>query len=121
MEDAGVFFSEWTVLKPWIRYCLAVLTVFISIVDAVEAFRVLNDDIEPDVWLDLAQDMRVRARRYALNWRLHLWERLEEVYDAFTYANLFALFMDIHRARVEEQDLDIREIFLWGLVRTSGH
>ena len=72
----------------------------------------LNDDVEPDVWLDLAKDMRVSARGYTLYWRLHLGERLKEVYDAFTNANLFALFMDIHRARVEEQDLDVREIFL---------
>ena len=121
MEDARVFFPEGTVLKLRIRYCLAVLSVFISIVDAVEAFRVLNDDIEPDVWLDLAEDMRVRAGRYTLNWRLHLWERLKEVYDAFTNANLFALFMDVHRAWVKEQDLDVREIFLWGFVGTSGH
>ena len=72
----------------------------------------LNDDIEPDVWLDLAEDMRVRAGRYTLNWRLHLGERLKEVYDAFANANLFALFMDVHRAWVKEQDLDVREIFL---------
>lgn len=72
----------------------------------------LNDDIEPDVWLDLTEDMRVRARRYTLNWRLHLGERLKEVYDAFTNANLFALFVDVHRAWVKEQDLDVREILL---------
>ena len=121
MEDAGVFFPEGTVLKLWVSYSLAALTVLVSIVDAIEAFRVLNDDIEPDVWLDLTKDMRVCARGYTLNWRLHLGERLEEVYDTFTYANLFALFVDVHRAWVKEQDLDVREIFLRGFVGTSGH
>ena len=121
MENPWVFLSEGTVLKLRICYSLTVLTVLIPVVHAVEPFRVLNNDIKPDVWLDLAEDMRVCARRYTLNWRLHLGERLEEVYDTFAYADLFALLVDIHRARIEEQDLDVRIVFFWGLVRPGGH
>jgi hypothetical protein len=97
--------------------CLPIITVFISVIDTVETFRVLDYNIEPDVGLYLAEHVRMRAGCNTLDWRLLLGEGLEKVDDSFRDANLFSLLMDVHCRRVEEVNFAICVLFLLGLAR----
>ena len=67
VKDLGVFLSEITVLELRVGYSLAVFVAFLSVVDTVETVWVLDHNIEPNVRLDLTQDVRVCARCDALN------------------------------------------------------
>jgi len=82
VQNAGVFLSKRTILELRIGDCFTIIAVFISVVDTVKTFRVLDHNIEPDVRLHLAEHVRMRAGCNALNWRLHLGERLEKVDDS---------------------------------------
>ena len=74
----------------------------------------LDDDIEPDIFLNLTYEMSESTCCYALNWRFILGERLEEIDYTFTYTNLFPLLMDISLLWIEVKYLDICEfLFSW--------
>ena len=73
----------------------------------------LYNDIEPNVGLNLAEDMSVRARRNALDRSLNFREWLEKVDNTFADTNLLSLLVDIHVTRVEKVDLAVRK-FLFG-------
>ena len=53
--------------------CLAswLAVLIYTVIDTIKGFRVLYDDVKPDVGLDLAGDMGVCAGRNALNWSLN--------------------------------------------------
>ena len=53
--------------------CLAswLAVLIYTVIDTIKRFRVLYDDVKPDVGLDLAGDMGVCAGRNALNWSLN--------------------------------------------------
>ena len=76
----------------------------------------LNDNIKPDILLDLAQHMGECARSNALNGRLILAKWLEKVHYAFRDAYLFPLLVDYRVLRIEVQYLDISEFFLGRLL-----
>ena len=77
----------------------------------------LYDHIEPDVWFDLTDDMRVRTCRNALDWCLYLREWLEEAHDTLANSYLLALLMYVRGARVEEMNLAVCEVFFARLAR----
>ena len=78
----------------------------------------LDHDVEPDIGLDLADDVRVRAGGDALDRGLDLGERLEEAHDALADAGLLSLLVDVHSAWVEEVDLAVGEVLLCRLAWT---
>ena len=80
----------------------------------------LDHDVEPDVGLDLADDVRVRTGGDALDRGLNFGERLEEAHDALADACLLSLLVDVHSARVEEVDLAVGEVLLCGLAWALG-
>lgn len=120
-QNAGVFLAKLAVLEAGVCDCLAggcntaaaiAVAVLVPIIDTVERVRVLDYDVEPDIGLDLANDVRVRAGGDALDRGLDLGERLEEAHDALADAGLLSLLVDVHSARVEEVDLAVGELLL---------
>ena len=71
----------------------------------------LNHDIEPDVGLDLTEDVSVCTGRDALDRGFYLREWLEKVDYTLADAHLLPLLVDIHVARVEEVDLAVSVVF----------
>ena len=120
VENLRVLFAEIAVLELCIGDSLAILRALLSIFHAVEAIRMLDDDVEPDVSLDLAEDVGVRTCRNALNRRFHLGKGLEKVDDTLADADLLPLLVNVHIAGVEEVDLAVGEFLLAGLVGTRG-
>ncbi len=82
-KNSRVLLPKSTVLELRVSYCFSVLAIFISVVNTVETFGVLDHDIEPYVRLNLAYDMSMRACCDAFDWRLHLGERFEKIDDSF--------------------------------------
>ena len=73
MENLGILFAELTVLKLRIGYSFASLSFLVSFsAHSVEPFRMLDHDIEPNVWLYLPQNVGMSASGDALDWRIHL-------------------------------------------------
>ena len=56
--------------------------------------------------------MGVRARRNTVDRSFYFRERLEKANNAFADSNLFALLVDVHRAREKEVDLAVSVVFL---------
>ena len=97
VENLGIFFTEYAVLELRVSNGLTRDGgVVIIALDSIETLWMLNDKIEPYIGLDLAKDVRVRARRDALNWRLSLREWLEKVNDTLADSYLLALLVYAH-------------------------
>ena len=123
MEDLGVLLSELAVVKSTVGDSFAIYRVFISYISSIETIRVLDDDIQPDVLLNLANQVCESTCRNAFNGSFILWERFEKADDTLTDSNLFPLLVDVCLLRVEVQDLHICELFfgwLLGLWHQGG-
>ena len=78
----------------------------------------LKYHVEPDVGLDLAEHMGMRASCDAFYRSFNLREGFEEVHDSFRNSGLFPLLVDIHRLWVEEVNLAVCEVFFFGFAGT---
>ena len=101
VQDLWVFFPELGVVEATIGYSFSINSVFVSDVSPIKTIRVLDDDIQPNIFLDLTDEMSESTRGNTLNWRLILRERLEKVDYTFTNTNLLPLLMDVCLLRVE--------------------
>ena len=117
MQDFAIFFAERAVLELRIGNRFSILRALLSVFDPVEALRMLDHDIEPNIGLDLGKDVSVRARRDALDRSLDFRERFEKVDNSLADAHLLPLLVNVHSARVEEVNLAVCEVFFCRLVR----
>lgn len=116
-ENARVLLLEERLLGVvlLIGYCLLLL--FDRLLGAEDVLGVLQHDVEPDILLDLLDDMSELLRADALDGVVVLGEGLEEGDDTFADAGLLPPLVDVDGCGVEEEDLGVSELLLCRLLR----
>jgi hypothetical protein len=121
VEKFTVLLLEQRSLKLVVGNGLGVYVIGLAL--TVDCIWVLDDHVQPYIWLDLLDEMRVLQSRNALDGVLFVSERLEEADDSLGDTGLLSPLMDIDRPWVEEEDLGVGELFflrLFGLRFQGG-